>query len=370
MKKVCVVTAARSEYGLLRWIIDELYHADDIELQLIVTGSHLSPEQGLTYKQIEEDGYSITKKIEFLLSSVSSVGIAKSMGICGISIAEAFADLRPDLLVVLGDRYELLPICSTALTMGIQIAHISGGDITEGAIDNQVRNAVTMLSTLHFPGTSESAFNIQRMIGSNKHIYNVGEPGLDSFIRTSLMGRKEIAESINIDSNKKWILMTLHPETHCSIEENLKMANDLMSVLESIKNIEIIITAANADLGGNEMNNIYKEFAAKNAHIHFIHSLGHLRYLSTMSESWCLIGNTSSGIVEAPFLGIPVINIGNRQKGRHICCNIINISNKDCLSITKILSHIPAKHEPDYYYGDGNTAQKVVTTIKRYFNLA
>lgn len=368
MKKVCVVTAARSEYGLLRWIIDEIYHAKDLELQLIVSGSHLSPEQGLTYKQIEEDGYPINRKIEFLLSSVSSIGIAKSMGICGISIADAFSELKPDILVVLGDRYELLPICNAALTMGIPIAHISGGDITEGAIDNQVRNAITMLATLHFPGTTESALNIQRMLGSNKHIYNVGEPGLETFVRTSLIKKAEIAEFIGINQNKKWILMTLHPETYCSIEDNLKMANDTMSALESIKDVEVIVTAANADLGGNEMNDIYRVSASKNNHIHFIHSLGHLRYLSTMSQSWCLIGNTSSGIVEAPFLGIPVINIGNRQKGRYICNNVINIPNEQCALIKDILLNLPSKFQPNYYFGDGNTAYKIVTAIRDFLN--
>lgn len=171
MKKVCVITGARSEYGLLRWVIDGIDKDEDLQLQLVVTGGHLSPEQGLTYQAIEEDGYHIDEKVEMLLSSETSVGISKSMGLCSIGMTDAFNRLKPDMIVVLGDRYELLPIVGTALVMRIPVAHISGGDITEGAIDNEVRNAVTMMSTLHFPGTEESAARIRAMRQSLDNIY-------------------------------------------------------------------------------------------------------------------------------------------------------------------------------------------------------
>ena len=223
-KKVCVITAARSEYGLMRWIIDAIYHDDDLELQLVVTGAHLSPEQGLTYKFIEEDGYPIAEKVPMLLSSNDEASIAKSMGVCSISLADTFNRLQPDIIVVLGDRYELLPIVSTALVMRIPVAHIGGGDITEGAIDDEVRNAVTMMSTLHFPGIEDAAHNIICMKGSDNHVYKVGELGLDSFKREELWNKAETAKSLHLEINKKWCLVTLHPETKLTLAENIQMA--------------------------------------------------------------------------------------------------------------------------------------------------
>ena len=189
-KNVCVITAARSEYGVLRWIIDEIQHDDKLKLQLVVTGSHLSSDFGYTYKEIELDGYDIDWKVEMLLSSSTRSGISKSMGLCSIGISDAFDMLKPDIIVVLGDRYELLPICSVALLMEIPLAHISGGDITEGAIDDQVRNAITMMSTLHFPGVISSADRIIQMLDSKKNVFVIGEPGLENFKRLSLFSRE------------------------------------------------------------------------------------------------------------------------------------------------------------------------------------
>ncbi len=234
MKKIAVVTGARSEYGLLRWVIDEIHHATELQLQLIVTGGHLSPEQGLTYRCIEEDGYDIDAKVDMLLSSDCASGIAKSMGMCSIGMSDAFLHLQPDMIVVLGDRYELLPIVGTALVMRIPIAHISGGDITEGAIDNEVRNAVTMMSTLHFPGTQTSAARIGRMIGTMKNVFVVGETNLDNFIRLPNLSRIELADSLGIDADKPWILMTYHPVTKESREKNLLDVQTVLDVLQTL----------------------------------------------------------------------------------------------------------------------------------------
>ena len=201
IKKVCIITAARSEYGLMRWIIDSVYKDPDLELQLVVTGAHLSPEQGLTYRFIEEDGYPIAEKVPMLLSCDDEVGIAKSMGVCSISLADTFKRLQPDIIVVLGDRYELLPIVSTALVMRIPVAHIAGGDVTEGAIDDEIRNAVTMMSSIHFPGVEAAGNNIHRMLGTYKNVYAVGEVGLDSFNRLELWDKSETAKNLNLDLN-------------------------------------------------------------------------------------------------------------------------------------------------------------------------
>lgn len=367
LKKVCVVTAARSEYGLLRWILEELKYSEDFHLQVIVTGSHLAPEQGMTVQAIEDDGFFIDKKIEMFLSTSSSVGIGKSMGLCGIGIADALEDLHPDLLVVLGDRYELLPICSTALVMNILIAHISGGDITEGAIDDQVRNAITMMASLHFPGTSESAARIERMLGKRKNIFSVGEPGLDSFKRYKLMSRLELSQRLSLDIKKKWILLTLHPETKETIEYNVKMAENLVISLNDVEDIQVVITQANADLGGVEINRWLSKIASKNPCKYSFHrSLGQLCYLSMIKEAFAMVGNSSSGIVEAPFLGKPAINVGNRQKGRHLCANVISADN-DIKSLSTALKHLDGFNPSlDYFYGDGETSKRIVEHIKNF----
>ncbi|MEG2341024.1 MAG: UDP-N-acetylglucosamine 2-epimerase [Odoribacter sp.] len=369
MKKVCVITAARSEYGLLRWIIDAIQNDPDFQLQLVVTGSHLSVEQGLTYHQIEDDGYHIDEKIEMILSSETSVGIAKSMGICSIGISDCFNRLKPDIIVVLGDRYELLPICNVALVMNIPIAHISGGDVTEGAIDDQVRNTVTMLSTLHFAGVEESADRIVRMRGSRQNVWTCGEPGLDNFRRLSLWDRSKLAKDLQIDETKKWLMVSYHPETKISLERNMITIAWLQEALDKIDNVEIIITRANADLGGIQINQYWENLVKKNGKKYkLFDSLGQLRYLSLMKETVCIIGNSSSGIVEAPFIGIPAINIGCRQKGRHLCKNVISVNNEDdnIYEILNKLLHDKHTDLTDKYYGDGHTSEQIKCKIKEF----
>lgn len=365
--KIAIITSARSEYGLLQWLITDLENDSEVELSLLVCGSHLSPAQGMTVHQIESDGHSIAKKIEFLLSTQTPDGLVKSCGILSISLADALSELAPNIIIILGDRYELLPICTAALLNNIPIAHISGGDVTEGAIDNQIRNAVTMLSSIHFPGTEESARNIERMIGTKDNIFNVGECGLESFKRRPLMSRKELAVNLNIDIKKHWILCTLHPETRESVDFSVTMAHSMMAALLCLNNVEIVITASNADLGGDEMNNYFIQTSLMTPNIHFIPSLGQIRYLSLMNEAAILVGNSSSGIVEAPVLGIPVLNIGDRQKGRHFCENVISVPSND----TKALSHALEKYlgkrlEPDTFFGDGEASIKIITAIKNF----
>lgn len=367
MKKVCVVTAARSEYGLMRWIIDAIHHDDELELQLVVTGAHLSPEQGLTYKFIEEDGYPIAAKVPMLLSCNDEAGIAKSMGVCSISMADTFSWLKPDIIIVLGDRYELLSIVGTALVMRIPVAHISGGDVTEGAIDDEVRNAVSMMSTLHFPGVESSAHNLYRMLGTEKGVFAVGEPGLDSFIRLNLWTKEQTAKELSLDINQKWCLVTLHPETKLSIEDNLEMARNLFEAMKRTKGVQFVITKANADIGGVYINNYWAEVVEKNAGLMQLYaSLGQIRYLSYMKHADLVIGNSSSGIVEAPFMGTPVVNIGDRQKGRHICRNVI-CCGRDEYEIYKALQKAQnADRKVDTFWGDGYTSERIVQKIKEY----
>ena len=369
MKKVCIITAARSEYGLLKWVIDGVYHDNELQLQLVVTGAHLSKKHGYTVQFIEEDGYPITARVDMQLNSEDKTDIIRSMGHCSIGMSDTLANLNPDLVVVLGDRYELLPIVSAALVMGIPVAHISGGDVTEGAIDNEVRNAVSMMSTLHFPGVESSAENLSRMTGNNRNIFTVGEPGLESFLRYDLMSREELAESLGLDVNNRWCLVTLHPETKIGVEENVAMAESLFKVMQSTEGIQYVISKANADFGGSQINHFWEEAVKKDKKRFLLFSsLGQRRYLSFMRQAAGIIGNSSSGIVEAPFLGIPVVNIGNRQKGRHLCKNVIQsgCSLEDIQSaISKMLKQ---PMMVDTYYGDGHTASKIVAHIKQYLN--
>ena len=364
MKNICVITATRSEYGLLRWIIDLLSKDEDINLQIVATGSHLSEEFGMTYHFIEDDGYHIDEMIDMELHTEDLYTIPSSMGICAEKISYAFNRLNPDMVVILGDRYELLPIVSTALLFNIPIAHISGGDITEGAIDNEVRNAVTMMSTLHFPGTEEAAERIRRMLGTNNNIFTVGEPGLDSFLHYQLMNRSELAQQLNLDENKKWMLVTLHSETKESLDYNIQMSKNLYHAMLQQKNVQFVVTKANADFGGSHINVYYA--SQRNDNLRVVASLGQKRYLSFMHQAACVLGNSSSGIIEAPFLGIPVVNVGDRQKGRYMCRNVIccGIQQKN---ICDAISQIDNYRYVDNYWGDGHASERIVQHIREFF---
>ncbi len=371
--KVCVITAARSDYGPLRWTMSLLRDDPAFDFKLIVTGSHLSPEYGFTYREIEKDGFKPEFKIEMLLSSDSSIGIAKSMGLCMIGIADALEKISPDCILVLGDRYELLSICSTALVMKIPIVHISGGDVTTGAIDNEIRNAISQMADFHFPSTQASAKQLIEMGIPENKIMVVGEPGLDNFNRLSLLNREEVAKELDLDQHKKWILLTYHPETKINTAENIHILKDLIDVIIFETDAQIIATYANADEGGHTINN-YLEMTAsqKPNRLKVFKSLGQLKYLSLLKESAVVAGNSSSAIVEAPFLGIPVLNIGSRQNGRYLCRNVRSVSSKKDDMRDAILDFTQnnfKRFEPDMYYGDGHTAEKIVDLLKHEYGI-
>lgn len=367
MKKVCIITAARSEYGLLKWVIDGVHNDPELELQLVVTGAHLSEEHGNTIRFIEEDGYPIAARVDMHLASDNRKDIVRSMGYCSMGMADVLEQLQSDVVAVLGDRYELLPIVSAALVMGIPVAHLSGGDVTEGAIDNEVRNAVSMMSAIHFPGVESSAENLRRMLGNDAPIYTAGEPGLESFLRFDLMSRNELAENIGLDADKKWCLVTLHSETKLSLEENLEMVQNLFKAMQQTKDVQFVISKANADYGGMQINEFWEKTVEKNtSKYHLFTSLGQRRYLSFMQQTVGVIGNSSSGIVEAPFHGIPVINIGDRQKGRHLCKNVIQCDRtKEAIeeSFEKMFAQPKIV---DTYYGDGHTSEFIITKLKEW----
>ncbi len=366
MKNVCFITSARSEYGLLKWLMKDIEDSDDFNLQLIVTGAHLSKDQGYTLSFIEQDGFNPDFRLDVQLDTGSKEKIASSMGRIAENLAPVFTTLNPDYIIVLGDRYELLPICNTAYIMDIPIIHLSGGDITEGAIDDGIRNAITMLASYHFPGTVDSMKNIVRMRGSNDNMWVVGEPGLDYINRITLMTKHELASNLELDVNKKWILFTFHAETRQSHDYNMNAVKACFDALNNFSDLHIIATYSNADYGGSEINEYLEERAASDDHLTVIPSLGNLRYLSLLKYAAFMIGNSSSGIIEAPLMKCPVINLGDRQKGRHQCSNIIQ-AETDKTSIQNAINIALEKSfdcSDSDYWGDGHTAEKILKILK------
>lgn len=295
-----------------------------LELQLIVTGSHLSPEFGLTYHQIEQDGFKIDKKIEILLSSDTSIGISKSMGLGLISFAEVFAELQPDIILLLGDRYEILSVASVAMNCRIPIAHCHGGETTEGAIDESIRHAVSKMSHIHFTSTEAYRHRVIQLGEQPNRVFNVGALGIENINKLKLLNKEEFEKSINFKLGKKNILVTYHPVT---LENNTsdKQVSSLFTALNQIDDCNIIFTKANADTNGRIINQRIDEFVTKypEKSIAF-HSLGQLRYLSALRHVDMVIGNSSSGIIEVPSFKKVTINIGDRQKGRIKAQSIID----------------------------------------------
>lgn len=367
MKKICIVTATRAEYSYLKWLIKDIQVDSSFELQVIATGTHLDKLQGHTIDQIIEDGILVAAEVNANLDNSSTRTICETMARYGNGFAEVFFRLQPDIVVVLGDRYELLPICSTAFMMQIPIAHLSGGDVTAGALDDGVRNAVTMLATYHFPITEDCAKNVIRMRGEDKNVFITGSTSLDFFNRMGLMTRKELAENLGLDVNKRWALCTLHSETKQDILYNMQMGKNLiLAMKEGLKDFQIIITNANADLGGKEINELMAKAVEENpSHFVLVPSLGQKRYLSYMKQAEFVIGNSSSGIIESPYLGVPTVNIGDRQKGRYHCQNVIQSGIEKADIKSAIQEALSGKYAvKSTYWGDGNATEKILRVLK------
>ncbi|MEZ8379084.1 UDP-N-acetylglucosamine 2-epimerase [Vibrio splendidus] len=370
MRKICVVTATRAEYGLLKCLLEDIQNDSVLELQLISTGSHLSPEFGLTNQQILDDGFVVNKTVEILLSSDTPVGVSKSMGLAQISFSEAFDELKPDIVVVLGDRYELIPIVSAANIARIPVAHLSGGELTEGAIDELIRHAITKLSQLHFTAMDEYSTRVIQMGEQPERVFTVGEVGLDNLLRMQLMSKDEFENSISCKLKERNLLFTYHPETTQDIAEVERDFREILSALDTLEHTLFIFTKANADVGGRLINKMIDKYVAENTEkaIAFT-SLGQLRYLSALQYMDAVVGNSSSGIVEAPSFKLATINIGNRQKGRVRANSTIDVSvNK--VDLTSALAEVYA---PEFMeslkhivnpYGRGNSSEKVVQTLK------
>jgi len=322
-RKICAVTGTRAEYGLLRPVLDELRKDPELELQLVATGMHLSPEFGLTYKEIESDGNTIDRKVEMLLSSDTPVGIAKSMGLGVIGFAEAFDQLSPDIVLLLGDRFEILAAAQAALVAQLPIAHIFGGDTTEGAFDESIRHSITKMSHLHFVTHEEAADRVKQLGENPEHVYNVGSPGIDAILRMKLLSREDLAKDLGLTFKKKNLLITFHPST---LDEELPSTQfeELLSALSQLDDqVGLIFTRPNADTHGRALNTMIDQFVSSRPQARAYTSLGHLRYLSMIPQVDAVIGNSSSGLYEVPSFKKPTIDIGDRQKGRFKAASVI-----------------------------------------------
>lgn len=368
-RKICVVTGTRAEYGLLYWLMKEIEADDTLELQLIVTGMHLSPEFGLTYRTVEEE-FKIDKKIEMLLSSDTSVGISKSMGLAQISFAEAYEDLQPDILVVLGDRYEIFSAVSAAMIARIPIAHLHGGETTEGAFDESIRHSITKMSHLHFTATQEYKNRVIQLGEHPSKIFNVGGMGIENIKRLQLLNKEEFEQSIDFKLNKKNILVTFHPVTLESSSAK-EQFSELLDAIDELEETHIIFTKANSDTDGRIINNMIDEYVSNNKtkSVCFT-SLGQLRYLSALQYIDMMVGNSSSGLIEAPSFKIATINIGDRQKGRIMAKSVI-ASEPMKKNILDAFEKVYSKEFQDILktsinpYGDGCASKKIIETIKQ-----
>ena len=367
-RKICVVTGTRAEYGLLYWLLKEIEADKELQLQVIVTGMHLSPEFGLTYKEIEKE-FKINKKIEMLLSSDTSVGISKSMGLAQISFAESYDELKPDIVIVLGDRYEIFSATSAVMIARIPIAHIHGGEKTEGAFDESIRHSITKMSHLHFTATNEYKNRVIQLGEHPSRVFNVGGMGIENIQRLELLNKKEFEKSIEFKLNIKNILVTFHPVTleNSTAKEQFQQ---LLDAIDELEDTNIIFTKANSDTDGRAINQMIDEYVTKNSHKSIVFtSLGQLRYLSALQYVDAVVGNSSSGLAETPSFKIGTINIGDRQKGRIKASSVIDCEpNKDSIlnSFEKLYSKefqetLKTTINP---YGDGYASKKIVEILK------
>lgn len=327
MRKICVVTGSRAEYGLLSGLMRAIQEDKDLQLQVIATNMHLSPEFGLTYREIEKDGFQIDKKVQMLLSSDTPNATTKSVGLATIGFADAYEDLQPDLIVVLGDRFEILAAVSAALFFKIPVAHLHGGEITEGAYDDSIRHAITKMSHLHFTSTEAYRQRVIQLGEQPDRVFYVGAIGVENIKRVPLMSQAELEDSIRFKLGEKSLLVTYHPvtlENHTAADQ----CRNLLEALDEFPDYKIIFTLPNSDTDGRVIIRLINEYVSlRPERCMAIPSLGLQRYLSALKCVSAVVGNSSSGIIEVPSFGIPTLDIGNRQKGRIAAESVVHCGN-------------------------------------------
>ena len=369
-RKICVITGTRAEYGLLRWVMQGIKDDHELTLQVIATGMHLSPEFGLTYRDIEQDGFRIDRKVEMLTSSDTSVGIAKSMGLGLIGLTDALNELRPDLIVVLGDRFEIFAAVAAALVARIPVAHLHGGETTEGSFDEAIRHSITKMSHLHFVAAEEYRQRVIQLGEQPERVFLVGGLGIDNIKRLRLLDRAELEDSLGFKLGQKNLLITFHPVTLETATAADQMA-ELLVALDELMDTQLIFTMPNADTDGRVMIRMVEQFVAQHANARAYTSLGQLRYLSCITHVDGVVGNSSSGLAEVPSFRKGTINIGERQRGRLQAASVINCEP----TRQSIAAALEKLYDTDFQanlcqvlnpYGEGGASEQVVETIKHY----
>lgn len=369
-RRVCVVTGTRAEFGLLQRLMGLIQHHETLELQVIATGMHLSPEFGLTYREIETAGFNIDRKIECLLSADTSSAVAKSMALGLIGFADAYASLQPDLLVVLGDRFEILSAVSAALVSRIPVAHLHGGETTEGAFDEGIRHAITKMSHLHFVAADEYRNRVIQLGEQPERVFQVGGLGVDNIMRLPLLSREALEESLGCPLARRNLLITFHPVTLEQATSEQQM-QELLAALAELPDTRLIFTLPNADTDSRVLIRQVQDFVATHPQARAYTSLGQLRYLSLMREVDAVVGNSSSGLAEAPSFRIGTINIGDRQRGRLKADSVI-----DCLPERAAIAQALAQLYSESFqtslakvrnpYGEGGAAEHILHVLSDY----
>ncbi|MCI9050795.1 MAG: UDP-N-acetylglucosamine 2-epimerase (hydrolyzing) [Lachnospiraceae bacterium] len=370
MKTVCVITATRAEYGLLKNIIKLIEKDEELKLVLVATGTHLSKDFGYTVTEIREDKLPISAEIDILVEEEGGISASKTMAKAFYKFSDFFKNCKPDMLVVLGDRYELLPICACAMNEQIPISHISGGEITEGVIDDTIRHCVTKMSYLHFVSCEAYRKRVIQLGEEPSRVFNFGDVGVENICNMKLMSKSELEQEIGFCLDNPYGVVTFHPVT-LEKASALKQLEELLNALKATEDMNFIITKSNADTKGKEINDRIDEFVEENKNCKSYYSLGLLRYLSAVQYSEFVIGNSSSGIVEVPAFGIPTINIGDRQKGRLQANSILNCEpeKEDIIRQIKMARREEFKNnikiDQNPYKGK-DTSKLIIETIKRF----
>lgn len=362
-----VLTGNRSEYGILKNILWGIQYSKKLELYIVATGAHLSERYGYTIKEIEDDGFNVWKKISLNNVLEEKVRIPEEMGSLMLHLSNAFCEVRPDILLLLGDRYEMLASASVAVGLHIPIAHISGGECTEGAMDEQIRHAITKMSHIHFPGASVYADNIKKMGEEAWRIFDIGDPGIENIKNIKIIQKEELEADLKININKKTLLVTYHPVTL----ELAELENQINNLIQALSNYNgtIIITYPNSDDGSELIICKWEEFAKMKKTVRLVHNLGICRYLNVMRYCGAVVGNSSSAIIEAPFLKVPAVNVGNRQKGRLmsdsiICCGYSQNEIKNAIDRALSDEFAEIVQSSKSLYGEGDTSRKIVNVLE------
>lgn len=368
MRKICIITGTRAEYGLLRRVMRGIKDDSELSLQVIATGMHLSPEFGQTYQEIERDGFHIDQKVEMLMSSDTSVGVTKSMGLGLIGFADALNQLQPDIVVVLGDRFEIFVAVSACLVARIPVAHLHGGEITEGAIDEALRHSITKMSHLHFVAAEEYWKRVVQLGETPSNVFMVGGLGVDNVKYMQLLDRTELEVDLGLHFDKRNLLITFHPTTLDNSSASIQM-RELLTSLANLADTQLIFTMPNADTDSRGIVNLINEFVSQRKNAHSFKSLGQLRYLSCLAQVDAVIGNSSSGLTEAPSFKKGTINIGDRQKGRLEANSVINCE-PNAIEITQALNQLYSEAfqasliQVSNPYGDGGASDKILMILK------